>query len=717
MPNRQNTHNVSRGLAAAAIAAVLLQCAPTAAQTASAELLLKRVTLSSSGVGYFEHEAVVDGNATLRVPLKLAQVDDVLKSLVVYDASGKVAGMSLPGKEPLAEQLKALPFDASALSDQTELLKALRGAEVLVTMAASNGQAGRLVRGRVLGLEKVTRPVLGPQVGLQAVTQLSLNMPSGVQTLMLEDTRSVKLLDDTLRTQIEQALVAISDNRARDGRVLELALAGSGKRTVRVGYVVPVPIWKTAYRLALPAEGDAASPTGALQAWAVLENLSGQDWRNVQLTLTTGRPVAVQQRLYDSYFSERPAVPIALPNRILPRADSAWMPSAPQALVAPATRPSPAAAAARSAPAPLVAPAPAAPAPARAQIGSLSGSRAGDALSFAQAEQEVVATQAGTLTSYRIELPVSVSNGRSLSVPVVMAQVPARRVYQWQPQVHAQHPLAAAAITNSTGVTLEPGAVTLYQAPTTAASGAFLGDAQLNATPSGDERMLAFAIDARLQVSQTSEQRSNTQRVRLDRQALVIEQLYQTLHTFALRNTSATDAEVVVELPRSTGTELLVPTGKVLGTAQSSWRVSLRVGAKGQASHAATVQQPRQYARQMVDLSLADLDTLGETARDDTTRSALIALASLRRTERDAALLKTQADGGVQRITDDQARLRTNLALVNSHSDLGKRYAQQLIQSEAAIEKALIARDDAVQADQAATAATRAFIDRLAKQK
>jgi hypothetical protein len=53
---------------------------------ASAQNLeLKRVSLSSSGVGYFEYEAQVTGKATLSLPVALDKVDDVLKSLVIYD--------------------------------------------------------------------------------------------------------------------------------------------------------------------------------------------------------------------------------------------------------------------------------------------------------------------------------------------------------------------------------------------------------------------------------------------------------------------------------------------------------------------------------------------------------------------------------------------------------------------------------------------------------
>jgi hypothetical protein len=96
----------------------LYLCAGVNAQS----LDLKRVTLSSSGVGYFEYEAVVERDATLRLAVKLDQVDDVLKSLVVYDSKGGVGGISLPGREPLAELLRQLPFDAAALNSMPELL-------------------------------------------------------------------------------------------------------------------------------------------------------------------------------------------------------------------------------------------------------------------------------------------------------------------------------------------------------------------------------------------------------------------------------------------------------------------------------------------------------------------------------------------------------------------------------------------------------------------
>src|ERR1043165_4923791 len=85
-------------LAGLFLLAVLLVLARAA--HAAEPLALKRVMLSSGGVGYFEHEARVDGNATLELELRLDQVDDVLKSLVVYDDKGGIGSVVLPGREP-----------------------------------------------------------------------------------------------------------------------------------------------------------------------------------------------------------------------------------------------------------------------------------------------------------------------------------------------------------------------------------------------------------------------------------------------------------------------------------------------------------------------------------------------------------------------------------------------------------------------------------------
>ena len=275
------------------------------------DLALKRVMLSSGGLGYFEYEATVDGDATLRLTVSLQQVDDVLKSLVVYDDKGGVGGLSLPGREPLAQAFKDLPFDQDSLGSPADLLSTLKGAQVSVG-------GGRAITGRIVSVQEDT-VALNDGKATTKRTRVTLLTDRGLQQFILEDAENLQFTDQALRDKIGQALLAIQGNRAKEARTLELATRGEGKRTVRVAYIVEVPVWKASYRLTLP--GDATAGRAALQGWATVENLSGQDWKDIELTLVSGRPVAFHQALYDAYYVKRPEVPVEVAGRLMPGID------------------------------------------------------------------------------------------------------------------------------------------------------------------------------------------------------------------------------------------------------------------------------------------------------------------------------------------------------------------------------------------------------------
>ena len=114
-------------------------------QTAhSEELTLRQVMISTGGVAYTEFAADVSGNDTLELPVRLDQVDDVLKSLVVFDPSGRIGGISLPGRAPLEQIFRDQPFAQSDLASPAALLNALQGAEVEI--AGAEDAEGRLLR-------------------------------------------------------------------------------------------------------------------------------------------------------------------------------------------------------------------------------------------------------------------------------------------------------------------------------------------------------------------------------------------------------------------------------------------------------------------------------------------------------------------------------------------------------------------------------------------
>jgi hypothetical protein len=74
-----------------------------------------------------------------------------------------------------------------------------------------------------------------------------------------------------------------------------------------VGYVAETPVWRPSYRLVIN-QATKASSTADLQAWGIVQNLSGEDWKGVTLSLVAGAPLAFQSTLEKAVIPARPIV-------------------------------------------------------------------------------------------------------------------------------------------------------------------------------------------------------------------------------------------------------------------------------------------------------------------------------------------------------------------------------------------------------------------------
>ncbi len=89
-----------------------------------------------------------------------------------------------------------------------------------------------------------------------------------------------------------------------DDRVdVRLHLSRGGRHDVSIAYVVSAPLWRPSYRVVFDAENATL-----LQAWAVVQNTSGEDWKNVKLALTTGSPISFRSDLGTPLVLDRPLV-------------------------------------------------------------------------------------------------------------------------------------------------------------------------------------------------------------------------------------------------------------------------------------------------------------------------------------------------------------------------------------------------------------------------
>ncbi|MGH9592406.1 MAG: carboxypeptidase regulatory-like domain-containing protein, partial [Bryobacteraceae bacterium] len=273
------------------------------------QLPLRRVVLYKSGVGYFEHAGKVNGNETVEITLTSGQLNDVLKSLTALDLSGgRITGASYNSQEPAQHQLMSLPVPVAGAATLRDLLTGLRGARLEVR------QGGIAYTGRLLSVEQKTSATGSVQAEHD---QISLLGDAGeVRSFVLDAGTKLRFADRELEQELARALGLMDASHAEDERRLVLSTTGVGERDLRVSYISEVPVWKTTYRVVLPASAERKP---LLQGWAIVDNTVGEDWVGVELSLAAGAPQSFIQQLSQPYYTRRPEVELPTGLQLTPQ--------------------------------------------------------------------------------------------------------------------------------------------------------------------------------------------------------------------------------------------------------------------------------------------------------------------------------------------------------------------------------------------------------------
>ena len=289
---------------------------PAEPQTASpANLPVRRVILYKSGVGYFEHVGRVDGDQTVQIDFTSGQLNDVLQSLTILDLNGgRVAGVDYNSEAPLSERLGTLRLPLAEKTNVSGFLDALRGARLEIRSGTT------VFSGRLLSVERKTRVSGGTTLEVDLATLVS---DSGeMRSIEITPAVSVRLAEPGLGGEVNRYLGLLSSERDQDVRRLSISTAGSGNRQLYVSYISEVPVWKTTYRIVLPAKpGDEP----LLQGWAIVDNTVGEDWNNIELSLVAGAPQSFIEQLSQPYYSRRPVVSLPETTQLVPQTHESAM--------------------------------------------------------------------------------------------------------------------------------------------------------------------------------------------------------------------------------------------------------------------------------------------------------------------------------------------------------------------------------------------------------
>lgn len=257
----------------------------------AADLPVRQVVLYKHGVGYFERTGDLAPGESARLDFKATEMDDVLKSLAVEEnGGGKISGLRYDSSEPLSHKLADFPFQLGAAQPLSAVLDQLKGAQIELKFANETA-TGAVVAARLVPGDD-TRPER---------EQITLLMSAGdLRNFDLGAASGIRFTDARLQTQFKDYLAVLTEARSKGKRTVYIDSTDTKRRSVVASYMVPTPVWKSSYRLIF---GTDAQPT--LEGWAIVDNTTGDDWTNVNLSLVSGRPISFISRLYEPRYVAR----------------------------------------------------------------------------------------------------------------------------------------------------------------------------------------------------------------------------------------------------------------------------------------------------------------------------------------------------------------------------------------------------------------------------
>jgi hypothetical protein len=268
-------------------------------------LSLRRVVLYRNGIGYFERGGRIEGDL-LTLKVRKDMVNDLLKSLTVVEREGgRAVSVSMP-LDPQSWARAALATLGPGRGSIAEVLDALRGTKITL-MTSEGSSTGRIVMVEAVEPAPPSPPYItggppAPAPPSERDHKVTLLDGQNLLVVRLSKVHSLRLEDGDLALQLQRNL----DATAGEGmfQQLDVAIRLSKPKTqdLLVSYVVAAPMWKPTYRIVLPANGKGKA---LLQAWAVVDNTTGEDWRDVSLTLTSGAPIAFRYDLHTPRDVER----------------------------------------------------------------------------------------------------------------------------------------------------------------------------------------------------------------------------------------------------------------------------------------------------------------------------------------------------------------------------------------------------------------------------
>lgn len=630
---------------------------------------VKDVTLFEAGLAEITREAGAEDEIILRVPLK--DIDDVLKSLLVRGEGVSGARVTLAGPDPVADAFAALPFPPAAATDLATLLRSVPGLEVSVSRLGEEPSTGV-----VMNVGETCTDAEGCRMVVTLVDDAQ------VTSHVIGDGVEISILDPEIALALRTGLSALRQATAGDTRQIEVNLRGEEIDDAALSYVITAPGWRTAYRALVRPDGV------NLQAWAVIENATGEDWNDIRLTLSSGSPRTISANLFSRNWQAREDFG--------------------NATTAPA---------------------------------STKLDRNSDAISFAEsagalptpaAATPVAPIAAATVLSpetvdsrFTFDEPINIPAGQMMSMPFLAETIDVDDILLWRGALRdrAGNPTLQFEITNRLRVRLPAGIMTVSNEDR-----GYIGDAQVPVVAPGETRAIHYGEDRKIGVEESvSVEQQRVSAVLVDG-VLRVDMENRRTSTYAVTVHAGDESEITVDHPVQTGWRSVLSAqssadGALVGSERidenaGRWlRVVVPVAATSGAPGTATVLiDDVQPVFESIALGSLDAETFLYWSGEVDTSEDRAFLAEAARIAGDLETARNdlaRAEASYERLVAEQNRVRDLLSSIEGVSATYDQYVRQIRGSEDAILSALDTAEDARAMIAAHEAALAAHLDAI----
>ncbi len=635
--------------------AAVLYCAILAH---AAELPVRTVVLYKHGVGYFERSGTLGPGESARLDFKAEEMNDVLKSLTIDDQGGKVTGLRYDSSIPLNQKLSDFPFHIEDGQPLSAVIDQLKGARIEMEFGPQK-TAGEIVSARIIPGDK----------DHAEREQLTLLMDSGeLRNVDLAAATAIRFTDPKLQLQFKDYLAALTAARSKDKRSVYIDSTDAKSREVRAEYIIPMPAWKSSYRLLFGAGGTEP----VLEGWAIVDNTTGEDWTNVRLSLVSGKPISFISQLYPPKYIARLGAELAEDQPVAPTVYSGAVQNKA-----------------------------AAPSPPRAlngrgldTINGLAAAGAGVAGGYLKSPDALIplqpstvspagaATEIADLFEYDIATPVTVRKDESAMMPFLQQKIAARKLIIYS-DATKPNPFSAAELTNNTGKTLDGGPITVFD------GGTYAGEALIETVKNADKRFIDYGVDLGTRVSTNLDSHSDIVReLHAHNGVLIARSAQQWKRTYSVHNVDPRAKMLIIEHPVRAGYDL-VDTAKPMETARNVYRFEMNLAANGSLEFPVTEEH---VFDNTISISSLNPDGLLTYVRNktigDAARRQLQRIADLKTQIADADAEKKSVSDQESDLTNDEERIRQNIAslsAVSGQQQLVQEYARNLSSQETQI--------------------------------